>query len=162
SGIARSKLRRPASTCASGSRNFAHTIAAASVEFTSPTTTVRSGRSSASTGSMRSITLAVCAACEPAPTSRCTSGSGSPTSAPNIEAGATPVVDALISRLENWSWDAAVLGLGYVGLPLVVTMARAGIDVTGFDVNPAVAERLAAGGSHVDDVTDEDLAEVAA
>jgi len=67
-----------------------------------------------------------------------------------------------MERLENWSWDAAVLGLGYVGLPLIVTMARAGIDVTGFDVNPEVVERLTAGRSHVDDVTDEDLAEVAA
>jgi UDP-N-acetyl-D-glucosamine dehydrogenase len=71
------------------------------------------------------------------------------------------VVDALMDRLENWSWNAAVLGLGYVGLPLMVTMARAGIDVTGFDVNPDVAARLAAGHSHVDDVSDEDLAEVA-
>jgi len=72
------------------------------------------------------------------------------------------MVQALMERLENWSWDAAVLGLGYVGLPLIVTMARAGIDVTGFDVNPEVVERLTTGRSHVDDVTDEDLAEVAA
>ncbi|MGH2728005.1 MAG: nucleotide sugar dehydrogenase [Actinomycetota bacterium] len=67
----------------------------------------------------------------------------------------------IIDGLEAWSWDAAVLGLGYVGLPLVVTMARAGIDVTGFDVDAAVIAELSGGRSHVDDVGAEDLAEVA-
>ena len=71
-------------------------------------------------------------------------------------------VRKIIEDLEAWSWDAAVLGLGYVGLPLVVTMARAGIDVTGFDVDPETVARLQAGRSHVDDVSDADLAEVAA
>jgi UDP-N-acetyl-D-glucosamine dehydrogenase len=68
----------------------------------------------------------------------------------------------IIQALEGWSWDAAVLGLGYVGLPLVVTMARAGIDVTGFDVDVDAVARLRSGASHVDDVGDDDLAEVAA
>jgi len=72
------------------------------------------------------------------------------------------VVQALMEQLENWSWDAAVLGLGYVGLPLVVTMARAGIDVTGFDLNASVVAGLTGGRSHIDDVSDEDIAEVAA
>jgi UDP-N-acetyl-D-glucosamine dehydrogenase len=71
------------------------------------------------------------------------------------------MIERTLEKLESWSWDAAVLGLGYVGLPLVVTMARAGIRVTGFDVDPIVIENLAAGRSHVDDVTSEDLAEVA-
>jgi UDP-N-acetyl-D-glucosamine dehydrogenase len=71
------------------------------------------------------------------------------------------MIERTLEKLESWSWDAAVLGLGYVGLPLVVTMARAGISVTGFDVDPLVIDNLAAGRSHVDDVTSEDLAEVA-
>ena len=45
SGIVRSKLRRPASTCATRMPSLAATSAPASVEFTSPTTTTRSGRS---------------------------------------------------------------------------------------------------------------------
>ena len=44
SGIVRSKLRSPASRCATGRTNFLATIAAAMVEFTSPTTTTQSGR----------------------------------------------------------------------------------------------------------------------
>ncbi len=48
---------------------FAAAIAAAMVELTSPGTITRSGRSSASTGSSRSITRAVCWAWLPEPTS---------------------------------------------------------------------------------------------
>ncbi len=48
----------------------------------------------------------------------------------------------------------AVIGLGYVGLPLVVEMVRAGHRVLGLDRNEAVVIGLAAGRSHVDDVDD--------
>jgi UDP-N-acetyl-D-glucosamine dehydrogenase len=69
-------------------------------------------------------------------------------------------VEALLSRLENSQSKAAVLGLGYVGLPLVVSLARAGVPTIGFDVKPEVAERLNTGASHIDDVSDKDLADV--
>lgn len=69
-------------------------------------------------------------------------------------------VEALLSRLENNEAKAAVLGLGYVGLPLVVSLARAGMPVIGFDVKPEVAQRLGGGTSHIDDVSDSDLAAV--
>ncbi len=46
--MVRSKLRSPASTCATGIPSFAATSAAATVEFTSPGTTTRSGRSPSS------------------------------------------------------------------------------------------------------------------
>lgn len=36
----------------------------------------------------------------------------------------------------------AVLGLGYVGLPLALGLARAGFDVVGFDTNSRLVERL--------------------
>ena len=70
-------------------------------------------------------------------------------------------IDTLRSRLDNAEFTAGVLGLGYVGLPLVVSLARAGVPVVGFDVKPEVAARLNAGTSHVDDVSDADLADVA-
>lgn len=69
-------------------------------------------------------------------------------------------IEALNSRLENGEFSAGVIGLGYVGLPLVVSLARAGIQVTGFDVKPQVADRLTGGSSHIDDVSDQDLSEV--
>ncbi len=70
SGIVRSKLRSPASTCATGTSSFAATSEHASVEFTSPTTATRSGRSRSTTPSKAVMILAVCAACEPEPTPR--------------------------------------------------------------------------------------------
>ena len=47
---------------------LAAALAAAIVEFTSPGTRTTSGSASSSTGSSRSITAAVCWACEPEPT----------------------------------------------------------------------------------------------
>ena len=60
------------------------------------------------------------------------------------------------------SYDAVILGLGYVGLPLAHQAIRAGMSVLGFDVNPAVVEALGAGRSHVDDLTDADVAAMVA
>ena len=66
--------------------------------------------------------------------------------------------DAVVRRFADERWTAGVIGLGYVGLPLAMTASRAGLDVIGFDV---AADRVAAlneGRSHVEDVTDAELA----
>ncbi|MEI2704319.1 MAG: nucleotide sugar dehydrogenase [Ilumatobacteraceae bacterium] len=52
-----------------------------------------------------------------------------------------------------------VIGLGYVGLPLAVAAAARGYRTVGLDTNAAVVERLNAGRSHVDDISDAQLAE---
>jgi len=70
------------------------------------------------------------------------------------------MIDELLTKLENWTWSSAVVGLGYVGLPLVVTQSRAGVLVTGFDVKERVIDSLNAGHSHIDDIADEELAEI--
>jgi len=54
--------------------------------------------------------------------------------------------------------NLTVIGLGYVGLPLVSEACRAGLTVLGYDNSPAVVEGLNAGKSHIDDVTDDDVA----
>jgi hypothetical protein len=69
SGMVRSNERRPASMWPMGIWSFAATSAAASVELTSPGTSTTSGETSSRIGSRRSITRAVCCACEPEPTS---------------------------------------------------------------------------------------------
>jgi UDP-N-acetyl-D-glucosamine dehydrogenase len=53
-----------------------------------------------------------------------------------------------------------VVGLGYVGLPLVVAFAEAGHDVVGVDVNARVVGALNEGKSHIEDVPDETLAQI--
>ncbi|QYK43635.1 MAG: nucleotide sugar dehydrogenase [Paracoccaceae bacterium] len=47
-----------------------------------------------------------------------------------------------------------VIGLGYVGLPLAIAVARAGFPVTGFDIDPAKIEAVAAGQSYIEAVPD--------
>ena len=42
-----------------------------------------------------------------------------------------------------------VVGMGYIGLPTAITLARGGFDVCGFDVNPAVLSSLRAGKLHI-------------
>lgn len=51
-----------------------------------------------------------------------------------------------------------VIGLGYVGLPLAVEAQLAGLDVVGLDTSDSVVADLTRGRSHVDDITDEQLA----
>lgn len=51
----------------------------------------------------------------------------------------------------------AILGQGYVGLPLAEALCEVGDTVLGFDVNEAVVARLNSGSSHIDDISDESL-----
>jgi len=50
-----------------------------------------------------------------------------------------------------------IIGQGYVGLPLSIEFARAGLQVTGLDVDPGLVDRLNGGSSTTPDVSDEDL-----
>jgi len=68
----------------------------------------------------------------------------------------------LIAKAERREALFGVVGLGYVGLPLVIELARAGYKVLGFDILPNVVEGLNAGRSHVKDITDAALQEVLA
>ena len=63
----------------------------------------------------------------------------------------------LIAKAERREARFGTIGLGYVGLPLAVELARAGYRVLGFDVNTGVVERLNAGRSHIKDVSDSQL-----
>jgi len=65
---------------------------------------------------------------------------------------------ALISRIEARDAIVAIVGLGYVGLPLAMAYASAGFRTVGLDVDAAKVQALGAGVSHVDDVSDTDLA----
>src|SRR5215469_3021308 len=56
--------------------------------------------------------------------------------------------------------DVLVIGLGYVGLPLAIAAARSGFRVTGLDTSEKIVAGLMAGRSHVDDVTDAEIAEI--
>ncbi|MDH3293217.1 MAG: nucleotide sugar dehydrogenase [Acidimicrobiia bacterium] len=55
-----------------------------------------------------------------------------------------------------------VVGQGYVGLPVAVRAVEAGFNVVGFDLDKRKVSELAAGRSHIEDVTDEQLVEALA
>ena len=48
----------------------------------------------------------------------------------------------------------AVIGLGYVGLPLAISFVEAGLEVEGVDANPGRVAELSAGRSPIDDIPD--------
>ncbi|MBC7630249.1 MAG: nucleotide sugar dehydrogenase [Flavobacterium sp.] len=54
----------------------------------------------------------------------------------------------------------AIIGLGYVGLPLAQQASRSGLSVAGFDVNAGMVASLNGGTSHIDDLTDGDISEM--
>lgn len=60
--------------------------------------------------------------------------------------------DQLLSKIQNRTAIVAVVGLGYVGLPLVVEFAVAGFNVLGVDVMAEKVEQINQGHSYIDDV----------
>jgi UDP-N-acetyl-D-glucosamine dehydrogenase len=68
----------------------------------------------------------------------------------------------MMDKILDHSATVAVIGLGYVGLPLAVGFARAGYQVLGLDVDPAKVDSLSQGRSYIQDVASSDLAAVVA
>lgn len=72
----------------------------------------------------------------------------------------TSVAETLLQKIEECDATVGVIGLGYVGLPLAVTAAKAGFSVIGFDVDSTKIEKLDSGQSYIEAVSNEDLGEV--
>jgi UDP-N-acetyl-D-glucosamine dehydrogenase len=66
--------------------------------------------------------------------------------------------EALLTKLKNKEARMAVLGLGYVGLPLAVVFAEAGFDVIGIDPDASKVDLLNKGVSYIPDVPTEEVA----
>jgi UDP-N-acetyl-D-glucosamine dehydrogenase len=56
----------------------------------------------------------------------------------------------------------AVIGLGYVGLPLAISFVEAGLEVEGVDAHPGRVAELSAGRSPIDDIPDARLTDAIA
>jgi len=59
---------------------------------------------------------------------------------------------ALLDKIEARTAQIAVIGLGYVGLPLAVEFAKAGFRVIGIDVDPRKVVAVNAGESYIGDI----------
>jgi UDP-N-acetyl-D-glucosamine dehydrogenase len=67
-----------------------------------------------------------------------------------MTADATATAATLIDRLDEHAATVAVIGMGYVGLPLAGQLHEAGLSVIGFDTDAAKVERLQRGDSYID------------
>jgi len=61
-------------------------------------------------------------------------------------------------KIEQRTARAGVIGLGYVGLPLALSLANAGFQVIGIDVNPHKVESVNNGISYIEDIDSDQLA----
>jgi UDP-N-acetyl-D-glucosamine dehydrogenase len=68
------------------------------------------------------------------------------------EKRAPDAAQALLKKLRSGKARVGVVGLGYVGLPLVEAFGRAGYSVVGIDVDPRKIESLRKGKSYIEDV----------
>ena len=75
-----------------------------------------------------------------------------------IERTETPAPASTPSK----TWDVAIVGAGYVGVPLACTFATAGRSVLLVDVLPKVVDALNRGESHIEDVPSDLLAPLVA
>ncbi len=55
----------------------------------------------------------------------------------------------LLSKIKEKTANVGIIGLGYVGLPLVIEFSKAGFPVTGFDIDPKKANALNSGRSYI-------------
>jgi UDP-N-acetyl-D-glucosamine dehydrogenase len=68
--------------------------------------------------------------------------------------------DALLKQIKDKTARIAILGLGYVGLPLAVVFGEAGFKVTGIDPDNRKVDSVNKGVSYIPDVKTEKLAEL--
>ena len=64
----------------------------------------------------------------------------------------------LLQKIKERTATVGVIGLGYVGLPLVLEFSKAGFPVVGLDVDPGKVDRLAKGESYIRHIPAEKIA----
>lgn len=82
------------------------------------------------------------------------------TASPTSPAADTTIAHAqgLQQKIANKTATVAIVGMGYVGLPLAVCVGKIGYNVVGVDINPQRITDLQQGHSYIADVTNDELA----
>src|SRR5262245_4444157 len=78
---------------------------------------------------------------------------------PSLKIKHTPA-ERVAARIRNRSATIGVVGLGYVGLPLVEAFANAGYSVTGYDLDQHKVDALHRGESYIRHITDDRVREI--
>ncbi len=63
----------------------------------------------------------------------------------------------LLRKIKERKASVGIIGLGYVGLPLVKEFHKAGFNITGFDVDPQKVDMLNKGKSYIRHITSESI-----
>jgi UDP-N-acetyl-D-glucosamine dehydrogenase len=63
----------------------------------------------------------------------------------------------ILQKIETNNAIVGIIGVGYVGLPLAVTFAEAGVKVVGFDKSQAKVDKINRGENYIKDIKDETL-----
>lgn len=66
----------------------------------------------------------------------------------------------IVTKIKDKTAKIGVVGLGYVGLPMAVTVAKKGYQVLGFEVSQYSIDHVNAGQNYIGDVEDADLEKV--
>lgn len=70
------------------------------------------------------------------------------------------IKEALIDKIVSKTATVAVVGLGYVGLPLAVEKAKAGYKTIGFDIQEKKVDMVNRGINYIGDILENELADV--
>lgn len=63
----------------------------------------------------------------------------------------------LLNKIKGRQAEIGVIGLGYVGLPLVIEFCKAGFSVTGLDIDKNKIKQLSQGRSYINHIPDENI-----
>lgn len=66
----------------------------------------------------------------------------------------------LLDKINSSAARVAIMGMGYVGMPLARSFARAGFSVLGYDVDQEKVRKLNAGQSYIEHIPSEFIAEI--
>lgn len=69
--------------------------------------------------------------------------------------------DVLLLKIREKKAAVGIIGLGYVGLPLIIEFHRAGFPVTGFDIDVKKVEALKAGNSYIKHIPSQKIRDLA-
>ena len=68
-------------------------------------------------------------------------------------------MDKLAKKLVDKSATIGIVGLGYVGLPLMIRYSEVGYKVVGFDIDQSKIEKLNNGESYIEHISSDDIVE---
>ena len=72
------------------------------------------------------------------------------------------MINQLIEKIKDKRASVGVIGLGYVGLPLVLEFGKAGFSVVGLDIDQTKVDRLSKGESYIKHIPSESIEELLA